>query len=373
MKQPLLVATFLFASSIAQARDLCACELPLIRLTPKAGWHGGFSEQYTDYGRLQDSGRGIANPGGQYMHSSITQLYAGYDFTDTFGVQLNIPYIARTFRRAEFGAIESGNESGFGDVSLIGSWTAVHIERGDFRYTARVNAGIKLPTGDSSRLKEEGRHGHEEQEIRQVIPAVPEISRNVTRQVPTGKVRFINANIVPIFRTETQKVIIRPAQPEQVIVQRFPGDESGVHGHDLALGTGSIDGVIGTDFHGQWKRAFFDAGLQFTLRGNGRHEYDYADDVSWHAGVGVVLLEKAKWTAALGVRFSGETKGEDDFRGERLDDTSINTVFVGPRLAVTWDEKLSANIGIDFPIQRENSGIQTVPEYRVQAGVNWQF
>jgi hypothetical protein len=344
----------------------------LIRLTPKAGWHGGFSEQYTDYSRLQDSGRGIANPAGQYMHSSITQIYAGYDFTDTFGVQLNIPYIARTFRRAEFGAIESGNESGFGDVSLIGSWTAVHIERGDFRFTARVNAGIKLPTGDSSRLKEEGHH-HEEEEKHVETVIVPEISRNVTRQVPTGKVRVRAGNFVPILRAETQKVIIRPASVQTVEHEHEEETPSGVHGHDLALGTGSIDGVIGTDFHGKWKRAFFDAGLQFTLRGNGRHDYDYADDVSWHAGVGVVLFEQAKWTAALGVRFSGETKGEDDFRGERLDDTSINTVFVGPRLAVTSDEKLSANIAVDFPIQRENSGIQTVPEYRVQAGVNWQF
>jgi hypothetical protein len=373
MKLPILTATLILATSIAQACDLCACELPAIRLVPKAGWHGGFSEQYTDYGRLQDAGRGIANPGGQYMHSSITQIYAGYDFTDTLGVQLNIPYIARTFRRAEEGAIESGNESGFGDVSLIGSWTAVHIERGDFRFTARVNGGIKLPTGDSSRLKEEGHHGEEGREVFHVIPASPEISQNVSRQVYAGTV-VAGGNFIRVFRTVTEKVILRAARPEQVIVHEHEEETpSGVHGHDLALGTGSIDGVFGADFHCQWKRAFFDAGLQFTLRGNGRHDYDYADDVSWHAGGGVVLLENAKWNAALGVRFSGETKGEDDFRGERLDDTSINTVYVGPRLAVTWDEKLSANVGVDFPIQRENSGIQTVPEYRVQAGVNWQF
>ena len=176
MKLPLLATTFVLITSLAQACDLCACALPSIRLVPKAGWHGGIAEQYTDYGRLQDSGRGIANPFGQYMHSSITQIYGGYDFTDTFGVQLNIPYIARTFRRAAEGTIENGTESGFGDVSLVGSWTALHIERGDFRFTARVNAGIKLPTGDSSRLKEEGHHDEEAEEVH-VIPARPEITQ----------------------------------------------------------------------------------------------------------------------------------------------------------------------------------------------------
>jgi hypothetical protein len=360
MKFPLLTAPLFFAAGVASACDLCVCELPSIRLVPKSGWHVGVSEQFTDYSRLQDSGRGISNSAGQYMHSSITQIYAGYDFTDSLGVQLNIPYIARTFRRATDGAIENGTESGFGDVSLIGSWTALHIERGDFRFTARVKAGIKVPTGDSSRLKEEGHH-HDEEEVVQVIPAVPEISRNVTRQVPTGKFVWVNASIVPIYRTVKEKVIVQAYQPAQMVEHEHEdGEPSGVHGHDLALGTGSIDGVFGADFHCQWKRAFFD-------------EYDYADDVSWHAGGGVVLLENAKWNAALGVRFSGETKGEDDFRGQRLDDTSINTVFVGPRLAVTWDEKLSANVGVDFPIRRENSGIQSTPEYRVQAGIAWQF
>ena len=327
MKLPLFTASLFCLTAAAHACDLCACALPSVRLEPRAGWHAGVAEQFTDYGRLQDSGRGISNSVGQYMHSSITQLYAGYDFAPTFGVQLNVPYIARTFRRVENGTIENGTESGFGDISLVGSWTALRMERGDFRLTVRVNAGIKLPTGDSSRLREEGEHehGHDEAEEH---------------------------------------------GDEHHEEEPLP---NGVHGHDLALGTGSLDGVFGADVSCQWKRAFFEAGLQYTLRGDGLHSYDFADDLLWHAGGGFVVLQSEGWKAALGVRFSGETKSEDEFRGARLDDTAITTVFVGPRLAVTAGEQLSVNVGIDFPIRRDNSGVQTVPDYRVQGGVSWQF
>lgn len=307
------------------------------------------------------------------MHSSISQIFAGYDFGKTFGVQVNVPYIHRTFSRAEEGTIESGTESGLGDISLVGSWTALRVERGDFLLTARVTAGVKFPTGDSSRLREEGAHadevGHEEGHETE---AVPEISKIVQRQVFTGRYRVKNANFVPVYHTVSEKVILQQAQPAREAQHSEP-TRSGVHGHDLALGTGSIDGVFGADLRCQWKRAFFETGLQYTLRGEGLHSYDFADDLSWHAGGGMVVALGGNWTGALGVRFSGETKGEDSFHGERLDDTSITTVFVGPRLSMTHDEKLSVSLGIDFPIRRDNSGVQTVPEYRVRAGIDWQY
>ena len=65
--------------------------------------------------------------------------------------------------------------------------------------------------------------GTDDLTFRQVIPAVEEISTTVTRSVNTGKFRPENGNFIPIFRTESQKVILRPASPEQVFVQVIPG------------------------------------------------------------------------------------------------------------------------------------------------------
>ena len=67
--------------------------------------------------------------------------------------------------------------------------------------------------------------GTEDITFRQVIPAEEELSTTVTRTFNTGKFKpgAQNGSFIPIFRTETQKVILRPARAEQVFVQVIPG------------------------------------------------------------------------------------------------------------------------------------------------------
>lgn len=171
------------------ACDLCSCELPLLQLQNRPGCHVSAREQYTSFATLRQDGARISDPAGQFLHSSNTQLILGYDFTESFGVQFHAPFISRSFRRAESGRIETGHVSGLGDLSLLAHWTLLAVERGDFRFTARIATGLKLPTGDSSRLAEEGNESERE------------------------------------------------------------GTLSGIHGHDLALGTGSVDALLGADAH----------------------------------------------------------------------------------------------------------------------------
>jgi hypothetical protein len=307
-----VITAILFGAG-ASACDMCACELPLISLENKKGWHVGVSEQYTRFGSLQMDGHGIADPADQYLNSSITQVFIGYDLTKSLGVQVTVPMIYRSFRRAEGGAVETGDVSGFGDVSLLAHWTPARVERGDFLFTGRLLAGIKLPTGDSDRVLEEANE------------------------------------------------------------DEGGGPPSGVHGHDLALGTGSVDGIIGADLHMQWKRAFLDAGIEFVARGDGRHDYDFADDLNWRTSAGAVALKGKDFNLALAVEFAGGTKGEDVFRGVRASDTSATVIYMGPRVIATWRERLHADVAVSFPIVRENSGVQSVPDYRIQASVGWQF
>jgi hypothetical protein len=316
MKTKLILSTIILTTSLTagvSACDLCACDLPLIRLDNRSGWHAGVSEQYTSYESMRLDGHSIGNPAGQYLHSSITQIFVGYDLTRSFGVQLNVPLIYRSFRRTGASGIETGDVSGFGDISLLAHWSPVRIEHDDFFFTARLSGGIKLPTGDSERVLEEASESEGE------------------------------------------------------------GPASGVHGHDLALGTGSVDGIFGADMHMQWKRLFLDAGVQVAARGQGRHDYDFADDLSWHTEVGVVAWKGDALKLAVAARLSGETKGEDTFRGVRAEDTSSTTVYLGPRVVATWRDQFSVDAGFDFPIRRENSGVQSVPDLRFQAAVNWQF
>jgi hypothetical protein len=70
---------------------------------------------------------------------------------------------------------------------------------------------------------------------------------------------------------------------------------------------------------------------------------------------------------------SGENNGKDDLAGVTAEDTGMTSVFAGPELSFTWEEKLSAELGAEFPLVNDNTALQLVPDYRVKAAVTWRF
>ena len=127
------------------------------------------------------------------------QVFAGYNFNDHVGIQLNLPVIYREFEMRRPGnpvqpfIHVSGSELGLGDLSLIGNFHLYKKRTVDYTFNWNALAGIKFPTGDSDHLN--------------------------------------------------------PAEPDFA---------AGIGGHDLALGSGSFDGLIGTDIFMRWKKFFLD-------------------------------------------------------------------------------------------------------------------
>ena len=315
-----VITTALFASRLI-ACDFCACELPSLGIENKPGWHVGVSEQFTHFGTLHQDGQRIANPAGEYLDSSITQFIIGYDFSRALGVQVNVPVVYRSFQRWKSGALEKGSVSGIGDVSFLAHWAPIHIERSDFMLTARFFAGVSLPSGDSERVLEEAAEGGGGDE--------------------------------------------GDGGGEQIA--------SGVHGHDLALGTGGVSGSFGADVHMQWKRLFATMGIEAAVRLKGANGYKFADEMSWHGSLGAVLVERKDFTLALAAECTGSSKGQDVFQGVTATDTSATIVYLGPKLSATWRQRYHAEVGMDFPVLRESTGVQIVPDYRVSATVGVQF
>ena len=282
---------------------------------PARGLFAGVAEQFTHFGTVQEDGAKVANPSGQYLDSSISQIFAGYSLNDRFSLQLNLPVIYRAFKRPdELGGVDKGTVSGIGDASLIASYLPFYKASGDYTLSWNLLAGVKFPTGSSDRIQEE-------------------------------------------FNEVAQPV----------------GPLSGIHGHDLTLGTGSYDGVIGTGIYGRWKRAFASGNLQYSIRSAGDFDYRYANDLTWSAGPGLFLIMKEQTTVALQFVVSGEHKGMDKFQGETAEDTGITTVFVGPQINVTLANHLSAQVGLDLPVLIENTALQTVVDYRIRAALGWRF
>src|SRR5207302_3486109 len=333
---------FLGATIASQACDLCGCYTPQLNTMPEMnyslvpwarGWYGAVGEQFTRFGTLQLDGEEVANAAGEYLNSSITQIVAGYQINSRFALQINVPLIYREFKRPEGFEIQQGTVSGLGDLSLLlktvvfhyaspaqksfefyGSKNPVAVEHEpDFTVSAVLLTGIKFPTGDSSRLEEEF---HEIE-----IPGAP---------------------------------------------------ASGIHGHDLTLGTGSYDGILGEQTSLRYKNFFFETNVQFTLRGDGVHQYHFANDLTWSAGPGYYLVRRHDTIIGLQFVVSGEYKDVDRFRGSRAEDTGITSVFVGPRVVVSRG-RWSAEIAAEFPVSIDNTALQVVPDYRLRGGISFHF
>ncbi len=294
----------------AYACDICAIYTATEQRESRTGFRIALAEQFSRYTTLQEDGHEIDNPG-EHLSSSVTQLIVGYDVSPRFGFQFGLPIIDREFRRREAGVITSGSESGIGDASLLGFVRPFSYVGEEIVLHTSLLGGLKFPTGSSHRLREELRE---------------------TEDGPLG-----------------------------------------VHGHDIALGSGSVDGIIGGSVFASWHRFFWTTGIQYAMRTTGSIDYRYANDVTWSGGPGAYPYLGHQASVSVQALVTGEHKGTDTLAGEDAKDTGITAVYMGPSLALTWGTSLAADLGADFPILQHNTSVQLVPDYRLHGGISWRF
>ena len=318
MRRFLIFCSFiagLACAAQASACDLCAIYRGEEAKVSRPGFNIGAFEQFTRFGTLQDGGKEVPNVAGQYLNSSITQFIAGYQWSGQFGLQVNLPYIYRSFRRPAGFLTDKGTVSGLGDMSLTGNYRLYENVTEDMIFIWSMSGGVKFPTGSSARIAEE-----------------------------------LNETPPP------------PGAPE-----------SGIHGHDLALGSGSYDGIVGTNAVLHYSRVFVSASVQYAIRGTGDFGYRHDNNLNWSLKPGAFLFVSDDATLGCQLAVTGESKGRDTFQGSRVDDTGITTVFLGPELSFTWKEELSAGLGADFPVLIDNTALQIVPDYKIRAALVWRL
>jgi hypothetical protein len=320
----------------ARACDICAVYTAVELGRGRVGIRVGAAEQYSHFATLKEGTDTVPNPG-ERLDSSISQVFAGYNFTPDIGVQLNLPIIYRSYRRLEEGALVSGSESGIGDLTLLGQYTPFHAvgERGLMRFT--VFGGLKFPTGDPDRLKEELSEEHDH-----------EVSADDLFPPGFGRTSALGS----VAHTES---------------------ESGIHGHDLALGSGSVDGILGGEVFLNYDRFFWTTSVQYKLTTEGSFDYQYANDLTWIGGPGYYPYLDDDITLGVQAVLTGETKGNDELDGEKLDDTGITALYLGPALRFSWATRLAAEITGDLPVLQNVTSLQIVPDYRIRAALVWRF
>jgi hypothetical protein len=300
---------FVIAAAVC-AQPVVACDLCSIYSATEAqggsgkGFFAGAAEQFTRFNTYQIDGREFPNTGSQYINSSISQLFAGYNINNRFGLQFSVPVIFRSYGYSG----QRRNELGIGDVSLVGNVRLYEKLTEKFTFSWTMLGGLKFPTGDSAHLNAD------------------------------------EEDFAP-----------------------------GIGGHDLALGSGSFDGLIGTGFSARWKRVFLTGAMQYAVRTEGDFRYQFANDWIWVGGPGFYLMLGDQHSLSLQAIVSGESKGQDSIAGVSTDDTAVTEVYLGPQLNFTWSSKLSAQLGLDLPVSIVSRGQQVVPDCRVRAALTWRF
>ncbi len=339
-----VAAGMLAAAAPAAACDVCAVYTATQMREARTGLVVGIAEQGTRYKTELPDPEGGDVDKGERLNSFITQLLIGWDFHPKFGVQVNVPIIARDYHRLKNrqlvddqirdGVMTAGDTSGFGDVALLAlwrPWTYVD-EHALVRFT--LLGGLKMPSGDPGKLVEE-------QKLRRASEAA------------AARVdgRVASAHHIP------------------------EGSPSGINGHDLALGSGSIDGIVGGAGFASWDRAFLTVSVQHAIRSEGAYRYQYGDETNWFVGVGGYVLLDHAYTLTLQAVTSGKYQGTDTLEGTSTapdgGSTATTWVFVGPGLSFTWGTSLGFELAGDLPVVRPDEGL--IPEYRVRGGVTWRF
>lgn len=305
-------------AGLTRAAVACdSCALYIADGADRPGCTATVAPQFTHLGSVQDGADELPNPVHQYLDSRNTQFVLGYSPGGSWHLQFTLPYLVKTYLRPDHALIETGRVSGLGDATLAAQYRLWQrtAATGD-ALALDVLGGVKFATGDASHLGDEIGHTHHH-----------------------------HAN--------------------------FP--DSGVHGHDLALGSGSTDSVLGAD--GSWThgRLLLRGAIQIKLRRPGEFDYRMADETSWELGLGAHVLLTHGHSLAVQALLAAEHKGLDTLAGEPQVDTGISVRYAGLRLHGSVGQRFAADATVELPVRIRTSEVMIVPDYRLRGAVTWRF
>jgi len=325
-----VTATFVVPVPELQACDICALHASTVLDPPRRGLSLQVTEQFTSFNTYENAG-GVSLPVDEWVQSSMTHVILGYGFRAPWRIELTLPFINRQYRRWKDESVDRGEESGLGDITIVTRFVAVdRVVSDESLVRVELFAGLELPTGDADRLEEEEGDAHG--------PDTP-----VSAKPP-----------------------VQPRHGDEI-------ERTGIHDHDLALGSGSVDALLGINVFATYRRLFGTAGFQYGVRGRGAHDYRYDNDLSFYCGLGGYLLLHTPVNLAVEARLAGETKGNDEQDGETVTGSNLTALYVGPYVHATYDERLRAAVAVQMPVLQHVQDLALVADYRLLASLGWQF
>lgn len=273
----------------------------------------GLSEQFTKFRRIEKNNLSDT----EYTKGFSTTVFStNYDLNDSLGFQLNIPYIIRDYiKRERFN--ESGEiDSGVGDISIGANYSPITYRDNDYSAILSFYGNVKFPTGDTGSISQDT------------------ASRLAHHTAPIS-------------------------------------GASG--GRTLTIGTGSTDYIFGTSFSGRIDKLLWLSTFQYAIRTEGDFEYRFANDIVWNTGPGAYLILKDDQTLVLRAVFSGEHKSKDTLDGNKVANSALSNLYLGPEIIATFKQTWIADLGIDIPVYEDKSNSTLIPDWRIRTSVSYRF
>jgi len=147
----------------------------------------------------------------------------------------------------------------------------------------------------------------------------------------------------------------------------------GAHEHDLALGSGSWDGIFGATINARWDRYFAAAQLQYYLRTSGEASFRFGDELMISGGPGAYLILGQNFSLSAQANAVYDTVAESVALGQPSGQTGMTAWYFGPLLSFTWGRHFSGNAGVDLPLRVYEHGLQNIPSYVAHGALTWRF
>lgn len=370
----------------ASHKEVASCDICLPSAVPRGpiqvffepGWQVGVDHQYTPLKDMHFDSDSIANPAGERILSNTTHFNFTYNVTEKAGFIITIPFHNKDYRRLTAGGVEQGTVSGIGDMVVRARFSPVAQFSPERALVWTVEAGLKLPTGDSSMLREQHSHaaadaphddsgddhdhddGHHDDDDHDDDHDHDEGEEHHDRGwLGHGGVDHGGGE----EEEEHHETPLAAAPVEHI--------HSAVEGHDLALGSGSVDGVLGTGVVFRQGRFYAAGGGQYLLRSQGTAGYRYGDMLTWRVAPGYLFVNEENQVIGLQLNVAGEHHDPNRIYNVK-DHGYVDIIYAGPEL-LAQGESLSLGVGLDLPVKYHAEGVTLAPDYRARFHFNWRF
>ena len=259
------------------------------------------------------------NAADEKVATTLVNLYYSQGLFEGTTLDLYLPFESKAYTARPDFTYDSGRDSGLGDINLVLTQQLFQGARDRKMVDWRVRAGVKLPTGDASQLKD-------------YTGATPP-SRSDGRVYPT----------------------------------------SALYPYDRALGSGSVDWIVGSSYVVRYEEFFGLADAQFIGRTAGENDFTFGSTATVHMTPGYIFSYARGNEFSILLDAAYRYDGQADFDGSTVADSGQSAFTMGPQLMGNFQGNTVATVGVNIPIYQTVEGTQLASDYQIMASIMTGF